>query len=224
MRAAVIQHVPFEGPALVESALVGGGFAVRLVRVDLGAALPDVADVDVLVVLGGPMGAFDDLTHPRLADERELIRRCVRAGVPVLGVCLGAQLLAGALGAAVSRGERAEVGVGEVVLTAGGLADPVLGPSRPALPVVHWHHDTFALPEGATLLATSEQYRHQAFRVGASYGFQFHVELDADALAALAPHLPPDATVTAEQASAVAAEGARVLDRWVGHALRGAVR
>ncbi|GAA2683526.1 MULTISPECIES: type 1 glutamine amidotransferase [Actinosynnema] len=219
MRAAVIQHVPFEGPALVESALVGAGFAVRVVRVDLGAALPGAADVDVLVVLGGPMGVDDDLAH--LADERELIARCVRAGKPVLGICLGAQLPAAALGAPVTRGERPEVGAGEVVLTAD---DPVLGPSGAVLPVVHWHGDAFGLPAGATLLASSDRYPHQAFRVGASYGFQFHVELDAAALAGIAPHLPPDVAVTAEQARAVADEGARVLDRWAAQVLESARR
>ncbi|HEX6340265.1 hypothetical protein [Umezawaea sp.] len=115
------------------------------------------------------------------------------------------------------RGPEFEVGAGGVTLTPAGLADPVLGPSGPRLPVVHWHHDTFDLPERGVRLAASERYQHQAFRFGDSYGLQFHVEFDADVLSGAAPHLPPGTTITPDEIDSVAAEGARVLARWAAH-------
>ncbi|PRY39479.1 type 1 glutamine amidotransferase [Umezawaea tangerina] len=217
MRAAVVQHVPFEGPGLIAPALAAVGADVRVVRVDQGESLPDAARLDVLVVLGGPMGALDDHTHPHLARERELVAECVRRGLPVLGVCLGAQLLAAALGARVWRGPEPEVGTGHVELTPAGFADPVLGPSGPRLPVVHWHQDTFDLPEHSAALASSDRYAHQAFRVGDSYGLQFHVELDLDALGHVAPHLPPGTTITPDGIRSVAVRGEQVLKRWAAH-------
>ncbi|MCS7480483.1 type 1 glutamine amidotransferase [Umezawaea endophytica] len=217
MRAVVVQHVPFEGPGLIGPALSAVGADVRVVRVYAGEPLPDAEKLDALVVLGGPMGAFDDHAHPHLARERDLIAECVRRGTPVLGVCLGSQLLAAALGAQVWRGPDVESGAGTVTLTPAGSADPVLGPSGPRLPVVHWHHDTFDLPEHGVQLATSERYAQQAFRVGDSYGLQFHVEFDAVALDQAAPHLPPDTTITPDEIHAVAAEGERVLKRWAEH-------
>ncbi|MGJ6968081.1 type 1 glutamine amidotransferase [Streptosporangium sp. G11] len=222
MHAVVIQHVPFEGPGLIAPALSAAGAEVRVVRVDLHESLPETSQLDVLVVLGGPMGALDDRDHRHLAGERELIARCVRQGRPVLGVCLGAQLLAAALGAGVSRGPAIEVGTGTVTLTPDGLADPVFGPSGPELPVVHWHQDTFELPERGVLLARSEQYAHQAFRVGESYGLQFHVELDADALAHVTPHLPAGTVMAPDTARAAAFAGERMLNRWAGRALAAA--
>ncbi|WP_253790872.1 type 1 glutamine amidotransferase [Nocardia amikacinitolerans] len=224
VRAVVVQHVPFEGPGLIASALSAAGAEPRVVRVDRGEPLPDASQVDVLVVLGGPMGALVDRDHPYLVNERDLVARCVEQDRPVLGICLGAQLLAAALGARVLRGPVLEVGAGTVTLTGAGSTDPVFGPSGPELPVVHWHHDTFTLPNGAVHVASSKVYPHQAFRVGASYGVQFHVELDADALDEVRPHLPSGIAVAPDAAEAVAATGAQILARWAEHALTAADR
>ena len=113
------------------------------------------------------MGVDDADDHPWLVAERDLLAGAVRAGLAVLGVCLGAQQLARALGAEVRRGDAGdEVGPGEVELTSEGLADPVLGPAGSPLPCVHWHGDTFSLPVAAAHLAASGRYAHQAFRVG----------------------------------------------------------
>ena len=118
------------------------------------------------------MSAGDSSGHPHLVAERELIGHAVGAGVPVLGVCLGAQLLASACGAEVFRGEHPEVGVGEVELTPDGQRDPVLGPAGSPLPVLHWHADTFVLPPGAIRLARSYRYPNQAFRIGHEFSKQ----------------------------------------------------
>lgn len=143
IRAVVIQHVDFEGPGLIGAVLSARGADLRVVRTDEGDALPAVDELDVLVVMGGPMGAHDDAAYPHLAGERELLAAAVAAGIPVLGVCLGAQLLAAALGGTVSRGPAPEVGLGTVSLTDTGRADPVLGPAGRYLRVLHWHADTF---------------------------------------------------------------------------------
>ncbi|HEX7303059.1 type 1 glutamine amidotransferase [Lentzea sp.] len=216
MRSVVIQHVAFEGPGLVTPALFAVGSTVSVVRADLGDELPAAAQLDVLVVMGGPMGALDDDEHPHLAAERELIADCVRLGKPVLGICLGAQLLAAALGAAVHRGPVAEIGAGTVEIIA--ADDPVFSPSGPRIPVVHWHEDTFDLPAGARLLARSGLYAHQAFRVGAAYGLQFHVEIGAQELWEITPHLPPDHKIALAEVDEVESEGVRVLARWAAFA------
>ncbi|MDX3658902.1 gamma-glutamyl-gamma-aminobutyrate hydrolase family protein [Streptomyces sp. ID05-26A] len=216
MRSVVIQHVPFEGPGLIAPALFAVGSEVSVVRADLGDVLPSAAQLDVLVVMGGPMGAFDDLKHPHLAEERALVAECVRLGKPVLGVCLGAQLLAAALGASVHRGPVAEIGAGEVELTS--VDDPVLSPSGSRLPVVHWHEDTFDLPDGAELLARSDLYAHQAFRVGTAYGLQFHVEIGSAELWEITPYLPAGRKISLAEVDAVSAVGQRVLARWAAFA------
>jgi GMP synthase (glutamine-hydrolysing) len=218
MHVTVIQHVPFEGPALIRDVLREQDIEVDVVRIDLGMPVPSAESVDALVVMGGPMGAFDDLDHPHLPAERELLAACVRSGKPVLGVCLGAQLLAASLGGCVHRGPAPEVGIGTVQLTEEGRRDPVLGPV-PELAVLHWHQDTFELPDGATLLANSARYRHQAFRLGNAYGLQFHVEIDDAALEQVARHLPLAVVIEPGAAAAVADGGRDVLRRWVNRLL-----
>jgi GMP synthase (glutamine-hydrolysing) len=134
---------------------------------------------DLLVVLGGPISAFDDDRYPFLADEVRLIERSLRDDVPVLGVCLGAQLLARALGARVYAGSAKEIGFGPVRLTAEGRASCLAFLEKEASPVLHWHGDTFDLPAGAHRLATTELTSNQAFSMGArTLGLQFHVEAD----------------------------------------------
>ncbi|HUQ56947.1 type 1 glutamine amidotransferase [Lentzea sp.] len=216
MRSVVVQHVPFEGPGLIAPALFAVGSTVSVVRADLGDALPTASQLDVLVVMGGPMGALDDHEHPHLAQVRSLIADCVLLGKPVLGVCLGAQLLAAALGATVRRGPVAEIGAGVVEIAS--ADDPVLSPSGSRIPVVHWHEDTFDLPEGAELLARSGLYAHQAFRVGTAYGLQFHVEIGSQELWEITPHLPADKKIALAEIDVVESVGVRVLERWAAFA------
>ena len=173
----VLQHIACEPPAAFEDELRSRGLDVVRVELDEGDALPDWRDFPAIVVMGGPMGAYDEAEHDWLAPEKRLLRDAVEGGVPVWGVCLGAQLLASALGARVYRGELPEVGVLPVELTAEAADDPVFAAAPASFPALQWHGDTFDLPEGATLLARSAAYPNQAFRVGASYGLQFHIEV-----------------------------------------------
>jgi GMP synthase-like glutamine amidotransferase len=200
-----IEHVPFEGPGSIATAAARRGTPLSVCRPYLGEPLPAVEQLLGLIVMGGPMGVSDTDRHPHLRDELQLIAAAVAAGRPVLGVCLGAQLLAAALGATVSRGAQLEIGPGTVTLTPAGRSDPVLGAvGADELPVVHWHQDTFDLPPGAAWLARSALYPHQAFRVGPlAYGLQFHVEVDRTLADGWREHLPAGVEISEQARSAV---------------------
>jgi len=213
---AVAQHASHEGPGLIASVLDDARVPVHVVRLDRGETLPAPRRLGGIVVMGGAMGVHDDTDHPWLETERRWIAEAVRAGVPVLGVCLGAQQLAAALGAPVTTGPAPEIGVGEVELTAEGRSDPVLGPEGDRMPVVQWHGDTFAIPQGGVRLATGDRYENQAFRYGdVAYGLQFHVELDDAMAEAWAPELPAGVTLDAEARHDTEVVGRRVLERFV---------
>ncbi|MFD4182553.1 type 1 glutamine amidotransferase [Rhodococcus sp. NPDC058514] len=213
----IVTHVPFEGPALIATMLDAKGIRYRTCAPYAGEPLPDAADCAGLIVMGGPMNALDDAGHPHLASERALIRDCLDLGVPVLGVCLGAQLMAAALGADVFQGPAGEFGAGTVTLTDAGKSDKVFGGIDGEVPVVHWHGDTFDLPEGAVLLAGSASYPHQAFRIGDnSYGLQFHVELTAAELPVLREHMPAGTVPDADHLASVEAVGRIVIGAFLG--------
>jgi GMP synthase (glutamine-hydrolysing) len=183
MHLLVIQHIACEPPAAYEDELREWDVELVRVEVDEGEPLPDWRGFAGIVAMGGPMGAYEDGAYDWLPREKELIASAVRAGMPFWGVCLGAQLLAASLGARVYPGERAEVGILPVVLTDAVAEDPVFAGAPASFPTLQWHGDTFDLPDGATLLAGSPAYPHQAFRVERAYGLQFHIEVSA-ALAA----------------------------------------
>ena len=204
----VLQHIACEPPAAFEEELRERGLELVRVELDEGEAIPERDDFAGIVVMGGPMGAYEDDRHPWLAGEKSYLREAVEQDVPVWGVCLGAQLLAAALGARVYRGPEAEVGLLPVELTEAAAGDPVFGDAAARIPTLQWHGDTFDLPDGATLLAHSPAYENQAFRVGRSYGLQFHVEVTPE-LAALWGEVP----AYAESLEAILGPGA--LDRLV---------
>ena len=176
----VLQHISCEPPAAYEDELRARGHDLFRVELDEGDPLPDWREFAGLIVMGGPMGAYDEAAHPWLGLEKRLIREAVEADLPVWGVCLGAQLLAASLGAEVRRGPRAEVGLLPVELTAAAADDPVFAGLPRSFTTLQWHSDTFDLPEGAKLLAASPAYRHQAFVRGRAYGLQFHLEVPPD--------------------------------------------
>lgn len=172
MRALVVEHAEHEGAGLVGEALAEGGMRLHLVRTWAGDALPAPDGFDLVLVLGGEQSA-NDLA---LDGEAALLAASSCAGRPTVGICLGAQLLARGLGARVYRGDAPEIGLYPLQLSDAGKRAPLLA-GLDGAPVLHWHNDTFDLPAGATLLASSERYRHQAFAVGArTFGVQFHPE------------------------------------------------
>ena len=170
-----IQHVPWEGPHRILDAC--GALAVRHVAPLAGEPLPGHGEVSGAVVMGGPMNVDQVERHPGLATEREWLAEAAQSGMPVLGVCLGAQLLARALGAEVGPGEGPEIGFAPVEVCE--PTDPIVGALAPRTTVLHWHGDVFELPEGAQPLASSAQMEHQAFRAGNAWGLLFHAEADA---------------------------------------------
>jgi GMP synthase (glutamine-hydrolysing) len=175
----VLEHIECEPAAAYGDELRQRGLRPRRVLLAQGQPLPDWRGFAGIVAMGGPMGAYDDALYPWLTDEKRLIAEAVRAGAPYWGVCLGAQLLAASLGAAVTPGERPEVGVAPVTLTPEATADPVFCAAPPAFEALHWHGDTYDLPTGATRLAGSAQYEQQAFVFGRAYALQFHLEVPA---------------------------------------------
>lgn len=181
-RLLVIQHEDDCPPGGLATAADAAGLAVRLVRAHAGDALPaQLGEAAGLVVLGGGMSADDDAASPWLPAVRSLLRQAVDARLPTLGICLGEQIAALALGGSMTRAEAPELGICTVELTAAGHEDAVLGTlrERPAR-VFHWHQDTVAtLPADAELLATGPDGQVQAFRVGpALWAVQFHPEID----------------------------------------------
>lgn len=180
MKAVVIQHETHEDLGQLAPALAEAGFSVT--RRFRGVEHADV-EAALVVVLGGPMGVYESDQHPFLHAEQALLSERLALDRPCLGICLGAQLLAAAAGAEVFAGKNGlEVGVGTVRLTKGAADDAVFGGLKDRLTVAHWHGDTFSAVPGGVLLASSDRYTQQAFRVGRSYGLQFHAELTADAL------------------------------------------
>ena len=164
--------------------LTDRGITIETIELDGGGELPHWREADLVLAMGGPMSVHDEAEHPWLAEEKQWIAGAVRAGVPYLGVCLGAQLLAASLGAPVQAGQAPEVGVLPVAATAAADGDPVLGMLGGQFPALQWHGDTFGIPAGAVHLARSGAYPHQAFRWGeTAYAVQFHVEVTSAMLA-----------------------------------------
>ena len=183
-RALVLQHIRCEPPGMFTGMLTGRGITIETIELDEGGELPSWREADLVLAMGGPMSVHDEAEHPWLAGEKQWIAAAVRAGVPYLGVCLGAQLLAASLGAPVQTGDTPEVGVLPVVATAAADGDPVLGELGKQFPALQWHGDTFGIPAGAVHLARSEAYPHQAFRFGeTAYAVQFHIEVTGEMLA-----------------------------------------
>lgn len=175
MRVQVLQHVWFEGPGNMTSWLAARGAEIGYTRFyEPDAKLPDTRDPDLVIVMGGPMSVNDERQYPWLSAEKRFIGEAVRHGTPLVGVCLGAQLIASALGAKVYPNVTKEIGWLPIEAVAHG-GDAFRFPARQT--VFHWHGETFDLPPGAVHLARSAACANQAFQIGKSViGMQFHLE------------------------------------------------
>jgi GMP synthase (glutamine-hydrolysing) len=220
-RWVVLQHVEWEGPGIIAREAEKRGCEVDIRRLDREDEIPTVDHRGGLVVMGGPLGAYEEDRYPFLRKECELLRAVTRHGAPVFGVCLGAQLLAKALGAKVFPGHGAEIGFGSIELAEAGRQDDLFVGFGEHLPAFHWHGDTFTLPEGAVLLASSPMYAHQAFRFGSwAYGIQFHIEPDTNTWTAWRDHLPTGLIDAAEtKRMQVEEAGRKVISRFFDLAL-----
>lgn len=175
----VLQHIFCETLGIIAESLEGAGIPYEYIRPFAGDPVPEkIGDCAGLIVMGGPMGVYEQDAYPFLADEMRLIQHALRAQAPVLGVCLGSQLLAAALGAAVTKGRRKEIGWHPVSLTEACKDDPLWIGIELSFVAYHWHGDIFDLPQGAVSLASSAWTSIQAYRYGRNaYGFLFHMEV-----------------------------------------------
>jgi GMP synthase (glutamine-hydrolysing) len=174
----VLQHVASEGLGIIEAALTEAGITAKYVYTFEGQPIPpDLGSAGGLIVMGGYMGVYEQAQYPFLSDEIRLIERALKAERPILGTCLGSELLAAALGANVTKGRAKEIGWYPVKATEEGKADRLFRHAGSGFVGFHWHGDVFELPSGAAWLASSELTAHQAFRYKTnSYGFLFHME------------------------------------------------
>lgn len=184
MRAHYLQHVPFEGPGAIGSWLEAAGYKITATKFYESTSFPPPGQVDILIIMGGPMSVNDEEHFPWLRLEKQYIKQTIESGKAVLGICLGAQLIASALGKAVYPNRRKEIGWFPVQGLASEHEWTFAFP--PVIEVFHWHGETFDLPEDAVLLARSEACENQAFQVGHKViGLQFHLETTSESARAI---------------------------------------
>lgn len=177
--ALVLQHVACEDMGAIGPLFKKAGYELTYLKIFKNQAVPaSVKDYSAVVVLGGPMGVYEEDKYPFITKELHLIEDAIKRDVPLLGICLGSQLLAKAAGADVYKGNKKEIGWYKVRLTDSGAKDSLMAGFPEEFTVFQWHGDTFDVPEKGTNLAESELFPHQMFRVGKrAYGLQFHLEV-----------------------------------------------
>jgi len=227
MKVHVLQHVPFEGIGSMERWLAKRDATMGYTRFYESAKLPDPGRVDLVIAMGGPMSVNDESVHPWLVQEKEFIRQAVRLGLPVIGICLGAQLIASALGAKVYSGRHTEIGW--FPLEAAVTGEDVFR-LPPGVPVFHWHGEAFDLPSGAVHLAKSDACENQAFQIGRNVvGLQFHLETTPESAALILEHcgdelVPGDYVQTdaniRETSETACADINRVMDELLSYVVR----
>src|SRR5579875_1426247 len=228
-RVVVVQHAECEKPGLIAEALQSRGYTFETVLTSAGEPAPkDLNQAQGLVIMGGPMGVYEQDRYPFLRDEMSLIECALRESKPILGVCLGSQLLAAALGAEVRKGRRKEIGWHPVACAASAHDDSLLQGLDPEFTAYHWHGDIFDAPKDAVSLASSRLTACQAFRYGENaYGFLFHMEIVPEILEGMLgtfadelkeEGLSPDAIRRQAETYLPTLQviGKRVFERWVG--------
>lgn len=173
-----IKHIAIEGPGAFGDFSSDSQYKARTIELDNGGTLPeDLRDIQAIVILGGPMNVYEEEKYPFLKHEDTFLKKAIKKEIPILGICLGAQLIAKACGAVVKKAQQEEIGWFLVDLTEEALKDPLFTGLSEKIYVFQWHGDTFEIPDNATLLATSKTCKNQAFKCGNAYGLQFHVEV-----------------------------------------------
>ncbi|MCS3501982.1 GMP synthase (glutamine-hydrolyzing) [Bradyrhizobium japonicum] len=226
--AVALRHVAFEDLGLLAPIMEREGWNVSFCEAPVDdLSHSSIGDADLLIVLGGPIGVYETERYPFLTREIDLLERRLAQGLPTLGICLGAQLMAKALGARIYAGGVKEIGWGSVTLTDAGQASS-LKPLAESAPVLHWHGDTFDLPDNAARLASNENYENQAFAFGNNaLALQFYLEADprqleewyvghAVELASAKISVQELRARTAEVSKTVARAADRVFTTWLG--------
>lgn len=223
----IIQHVACESAGTLEQELRNRAIGFHYVRPYLGDAIPvDTTSVDGLIVMGGPMGVYESDRYPFLREEMALLADASSRGLPVIGICLGSQLLAAALGATVRPGGFQEIGWHDVTLLPDAEEDPLFAGLPKQFAPLHWHGDVFDLPQDAKALARSAKTPIQAFRAAsASYGLLFHLEVTTETLGGMVRTFESDLVETGQcpkeflanapsQLAKIESLGQRVFRRW----------
>lgn len=221
MAVLILKNITTEGPGTIEDFLKNEALPFHIVELGSGEVPPPLEAFDALVIMGGPMGVYEMDKYPHLMIGSRLIREAINRNIRVLGVCLGAQMIAYCLGANVYHGYEKEIGWYHIELTGDGLRDhcmrrlaihPRAGDFWRRFKVLHWHSDTFDLPLGAVLLASSKLYKNQAFRYRDNvYGFQFHIEPTKDMLLEWFDNRP--------EIKSIMGETERIYEEYVGRAM-----
>lgn len=190
MSVLICKNITAEGLGTIEDFLYAKGMPYTVIDLSKNEDIPDIEGLDALVMMGGPMSVNEDDIYPYIKEEEKLVRDFIANDKSVFGICLGAQIMAKALGAKVYKGENKEIGWYDIELTDNGLRDPLMrrlathpqaGDLWRKFKVFHWHGETFDIPQDAVRLAGSELFPNQAFRYGArAYAFQFHIEVKKD--------------------------------------------
>ncbi len=223
MHAHYFQHVPFEGLGSIESWLEKAGYRITSTKFFESDDLPDTNTIDLLVVMGGPMSVNDEDMFPWLAREKQFICDMIGSGKPVLGICLGAQLIASAMGAKVYRNPVKEIGW--YPINGVSLTDRSIFSFPASMEVFHWHGETFDLPAGAIRLAGSKGCENQAFQIGRSaIGLQFHLETTPESAGKMVFHcrdelIPSQYVQTEEEIFSVKPENYQTINRMMDNIL-----
>ena len=181
-KALIIENATGEGPGILGNILSKRGWFFQTIRLYMGESIPsNWQSFNLIIIMGGPMNVYEEDRYPFLMKETEVIGEAINDGVPLLGFCLGSQLMAKACGAKVSKGHIKEIGWYPVCLTEDGRKDLLISKFPKELYVFQWHSDTFQIPERGIRLIESDEYPNQAMRIGKmSYGFQFHFEITGE--------------------------------------------
>jgi GMP synthase-like glutamine amidotransferase len=181
LRIHYFQHVPFEDLGIIRRWIDSHAHSLSVTQFFLNSTLPKIEEIDWLIVMGGSMGVNDEDKYPWLIKEKKFISEAILQNKRVLGICLGSQLIASALGANVYPNAQKEIGWFPVRVTPDGKSSSLFKIIPQQFNAFHWHGDTFDLPKGARWLAESEACKHQAFSIGENVlGLQFHLEIDAE--------------------------------------------